>query len=97
LSEINDEKLFEYEQEISKIRIEVLKKYEEYNKTMRYLVADAPIETLCLPKAIETILINNGYIRIYDLFDMDFTKIKGLGIVRCRHLTACLDEFFSML
>jgi hypothetical protein len=97
LTEISDEKRFEYEQEISKIRIEVLKKYEEYNKTMKYLACDAPIGVLCLPKVIETILIDNGYDRIYDLFDMDFTKIKGLGVVRCRDLAASLDEFLSML
>jgi len=97
LYEIDDEKKAEYELALSKIRIEVLKKYEEYNKTMKYMAADAPIEILCLPKAIETILITNGYLRIYDLFDADFTKIKGLGVVRCRDLTACLDQFFSML
>ena len=97
MTEISDEKRFEYEQEISKIRIEVLKKYEEYNKTMKYIACDAPIEVLCLPKVIETILIDNGYERIYDLFDMDFTKIKGLGVMRCRDLATSLDQFLSML
>ena len=42
-------------------------------------------------------LINHGCNRIYDLFDCDFTKIKGLGVSRIRDLTACLDKFFSML
>ena len=97
MSEIKDEKLVEYEHEISKIRIEVLKKYEEYNMTMKYLAADAPIGILCLPKAIETILVDNGYLRVYDLFNADFTKIKGFGVMRIRDLTTRLDEFLSML
>ena len=94
---IATDKIEEYEFELTKIRIEVIKKYEEYNMTMKYLAADAPIGILCLPKAIETILVDNGYLRVYDLFNADFTKIKGFGVVRIRDLTARLDEFFSML
>lgn len=87
------------EQEIilQKIREEILQKFKEYKTTLNYMATDAPIEILCLPKSIENSLIDHGLIRIYDLFDVDFTKVKGLGIVRIRHLTSCLDKFFSML
>jgi hypothetical protein len=88
---------FEKDMQMQKIKEEVLKKFEEYKKTMNYLAADAPIEILCLPKSIEKILLDQGFFRVYDLFDLDFVKVKGLGDVRCRQLTACLDKFFSML
>lgn len=83
--------------ELEKIKIEVLKKFDEYKKTLNYLAADAPISILCLPQATEKILLDNGFLRVYDLFNVDFTKIKGFGAVRCRQLTTCLDQFFSML
>lgn len=88
---------FEYDMRMQKIKEEVLKKFEDYKKTMNYMAADAPIEILQLPKPIETILLDQGFFRIYDLFDLDFIKIKGLGDVRCRQLTTCLNKFFSML
>jgi len=86
----NDEKL-------QKVREEVIKKMAEYRKTLAYLAADAPIGILCLPKPIENLLLTNGCFRVYDLFDRDFTEIKGFGDARIRDLTARLDEFFSML
>lgn len=88
---------FEIEQDLNKIRKEVLQKYEQYKHTMKYLACDAPIEVMCLPKAIENILLSNGFKRIYDLFDMDFTEIKGLGVARSRDLATSLDKFVSML
>lgn len=104
---LNDDKLieniesvknnFEYDEKMQKIREEVLKKFAEYRQTLNYLAADAPIETLCLPSVIENALIAHGCLRIYDLFDCDFTKVKGLGVSRIRDLTTCLDKFLSML
>lgn len=88
---------FERDKELQKIREEVLKKFQEYKKTIAYMAADAPIEILCLPKTIEGILLREGFLRVYDLFNCDFTKIKGFGDARIRDLTACLDKFFSML
>ena len=82
--------------QLQKVREEVLKKMTEYRKTLAYMGADAPISILCLPKTIENILATNGCLRVYDLFDRDFTEIKGLGESRIRDLTARLDEFFSM-
>ena len=93
----NGKKDIEYEINLEKIRKEVLKKFDEYKLTMKFLAADAPISILCLPKATENILTSQGLLRIYDLFDIDFVKIKGLGEARIRHLTSCLDQFFSML
>jgi hypothetical protein len=92
-----EEKKFEDQMQLKKIREEVLKKYEDYRKTISFLATDAPIGILCLSKAIENILIDHGYLRVYDLFDMDFTKIKGLGVIRSRNLAASLDQFFSGL
>lgn len=88
---------FELDLHMQKVREEVLKKFSEYRNTLNYMAADAPIEILCLPPAIEKILLSHGCLRVYDLIDMDFVKIKGLGEIRIRHLTACLDQFLSML
>lgn len=87
---------FENEMKMKKLKEEVAKRLREYQHTMRYMSADAPIEILCLPKVIENALIGHGCLRVYDLFDCDFTKVKGLGSTRIRNLTTCLDQFFSM-
>ncbi len=88
---------FEQEIDLAKLKEELKKKFKDYQNTMRYLAADAPIQILCLPPAIEKILLDQGFLRVYDLFDIDFVKIKGLGAARIRHLTSSLDKFFSML
>ena len=89
-------------QQLNDMQLEKLKKelkhsFENYQKTMKYMVADAPIEVLCLSKSLEKILLDNGLLRVYDLFDVDFVKIKGLGVSRIKELTTRIDEFFSML
>lgn len=88
---------FENDERMRFIKEEVFKKFNEYRKTMNFMITDAPLSILCLPLIIEKSLSNHGCFRIYDLFDLDFTKVKGLGIVRIRDLTTCLDKFFSML
>ena len=87
---------FEYEEQMKKIREEVAKKFAEYRTVLSYMASDAPIGILCLPTVIENALLAHGCLRIYDLFDCDFTEVKGLGVRRIRDLTARLDEFFSM-
>ena len=67
-----------------------------YRQTINYLEADCPIQVLCLPTKIESILISGGYLRVYDLFNVDFIKIKGIGVTRSRYITAALDQFLSM-
>lgn len=93
----NQEEAIEYEMHLERVKNEVLKKFEDYRMTMKFLAADAPIAVLCLNPEIEKILSDHGFLRIYDLFDVDFVKIKGLGVARIRHLTTSLDKFFSML
>jgi|SRR5271166_3028892 len=88
---------FEYDENMRKIKEEIAKKFTDYRKTINYMAADAPIGTLCLPTVIENALLDHGCLRIYDLFDCDFTKVKGLGIRRIGDLTASLDKFISML
>lgn len=90
---IDDKKLFEIENDIKK---KLLSSLESYNKTILYLSCDAPIGVLCLPKAIETILLNNGILRVYDIFNVDLAEIKGLGDSRLRDLTTSLDKFLAM-
>lgn len=87
----------EYEEQMRKIREEVSKKFNDYRNTLNYMAADAPIETLCLPPIIENSLLAHGCLRIYDLFNCDFTKIEGLGVSGINDLTTCLDKFLAML
>jgi len=91
------QKNFEYEEKMRKLREEVAKKFEDYRNTLNYMACDAPISILCLPSVIEKALIAHGLLRIYDLFNCDFTEVKGLGVSRTRDLTTCLDKFFAML
>ena len=79
-----------------KIKEEVLKKLNEYDKTMSMMSHDIPISALCLPKAIENALFKDGRLRVYDLLNVDLVKIKGIGKVRGERLASCLDELFPM-
>ena len=97
MSDVDDVLNVDKDMQMQKIRDEVLKRFVDYKKTLAHLASDAPISVLCLPKPIENILVRQGLLRINDLFNVDFTKIKGLGSSRIRDLTACLDQFFSML
>ncbi len=88
---------FEFDIDMQKLRVEVIKKFDEYRSTMNYLAADAPIGILCLNPIIEKILTDNGCSRVYDLFNLDLVEIKGLGEIRIKQITSRLDQFFSML
>ncbi len=83
-----------------KIQRQINKKISEslqnYNKLLNFMSADIPIEALCLDKTTANILSKNGVSRIFDLINLDFTKIKGIGITRSRYLTTCLNEFFPV-
>ena len=94
-SDVNDKVLTD---EIlnNKVIEEQKKMVHNYKKTLKYLAADAPIESLCLPSSLEKRLIGIGCFRIYDMLDRDFTKIKGFGPQRCALLTSTLDQFLSM-
>lgn len=88
---------FEKDLDMAKLKEELRKKFTDYQTTMKFMLADAPIEILCLNPKVERILLDEGFLRIYDLFNIDLVKVKGLGIVRIKELTARLDQFFSML
>jgi len=91
------EQHLEVDLDMAQLKKDLKEKFENYEKTIKYMLADAPIQVLCLPTAIENILLENGFLRVYDLFDANFVEIKGLGVTRIRHLTACFDKFLSML
>ena len=102
VSPVSDEEIIlnkniEDQNQLKKIREEVLKKYQDYRKTISFLATDAPIEVLCLPDEIQSILLNNGILRVYELFDCDFVKIKGLGKIRIARITSSLNQFLSVL
>lgn len=75
---------------------EISKSLNRYRKLMSILENDLPIACLCLPKVIENKLINMGCLRIYDVIDLDLTKIKGLGKSRLALLNSRLDQFISV-
>ena len=72
------------------------KEFARYRKTMTYLGCDMPIEALCLSPGLEKALLAAGIERLYDAFEFDLSKIKGVGNTRLRELTARLDEFMTM-
>lgn len=85
------------EMEMKKLQEELLVKFNEFRKTIEYMAADAPISVLCLDSSIEKALISHGCLRVYDLFNCDFTKIKGIRETGVQRLTTSLNQFLSML
>lgn len=81
---------------VKQIREETLKKLSEYQKTLSYMAADAPIGILCLPKVTEHALAAAGCLRIFDMLDRDLTKIEGLSDTARGNLTSRLNQFLSM-
>ena len=79
-----------YEKEVEKKLLESL---SNYKKVTSMMASDIPLSALCLDKATEKILYKNGFLRAYDILNLDFTKIKGLGKVRIANLTASLHQF----
>ena len=93
----NINKNVEYDIDMQKLKKELQKRFSDYQKTMKFMTADAPISILCLPSSTQKVLLNSGLLRIYDLFDVDLIKIEGLNEARISDLTTRLDQFFSML
>lgn len=75
---------------------EMRKNMEHYRKTLMFLGGNVPIEALCLPKSLENLLIRAGCLRVYDMINLDLTKIKGLGRKNRALLSSRLDEFFTV-
>lgn len=67
-----------------------------YREIVCYMSANVPLGVLCLPVALEKILIREGYIRVYDLLNRDLSEIRGIGKTRRDLITARLDQFFSV-
>lgn len=80
---------------VKKINKKLTESLNNYRKFVSYMSGDMPIEAMCLPKPIEKALRNAGIMRVYDLFDRDLTKIKGIGKIRSRDLNASLEQFIS--
>ncbi len=78
------------------VKQELEKSIHVFKKNIHYMFGDAPISVLCLPKTIETVLISEDCLRVYDLFNRDLTKIKGIGKTRVRLLAASLEQFISV-
>lgn len=87
---------FDHDIKMQKLKEEMSKAFSGYRKTLAYMSADAPIETLCLPIKTQKMLLNSGCVRIYDLIDLDFTKVKGITESVVWDLTARLNQFLSM-
>lgn len=58
-------------------------------------IANVPIETLCLPKAITTILKREKYLRISDLLGVKLHTIKSISNARADIISQKLRIFFS--
>jgi len=80
------------EKELKKIQKNFFKQISNYKDYIRQCELDLPIEALCLPSAILTILKREGISRVFHLSGLDFTKIKGLGAARVGVLQASLDK-----
>ena len=85
-----------HDKQMVKIAKDLDKSIKNYRNTLKFMAADVPISMLCLPKTIESILVSNGCLRVYDIFNMELTKIKGLGDIRIREITLRLENFLSI-
>lgn len=94
--ENSDNFKLERDSELKKIKEDLVKNLVDYQTTVRMMGSDAPISILCLPKVIEKALLNQGWLRVYDLLNRDFIKVEGLNESKIRDLTSRLDQFLSM-
>lgn len=95
MSNVNN--FFEKDESMKAIKEEISKSFHRYQKTLTYMIADAPLSVLCLNKSTEKFLISNGFLRVYDIIDLDLTKVKGITDSAIRDLTSRLNEFISMI
>lgn len=83
--------------ELIKIRKELINRFSEYKRTLMYMMGDAPIAVLCLPKKLEKKLLANSCLRVYDMINLDLSEIEWLSDLDRAKLASSLDEFFSVL
>jgi hypothetical protein len=67
-----------------------------YRNVMYFLGLNIPIESMCLPARIEKILLDNGFLTIYELTVSDFRKVKGLGKRSVDLIASRLNELVSI-
>lgn len=79
-----------------KLNDDLINSLNRYQKTISYLVGDAPIGALCLPKHIEKKLLADGCLRVYDLLDRDLSKVEGFNKSIIDDLTSRVNKFLSM-
>ena len=79
------------------VKRELIKSFGRYQKVMSLMAVDGPVSILGLPKNIQKILEDNGILRLYEILNIDLTKIEGLSDIELKRLTASLDKFSSML
>jgi hypothetical protein len=84
------------ETEANNLNKKTLEKFKNYRDIVTCLSADVPIECLCLPDKVQKILNKNGFFRVYDLLNLDFTKIEGISKAAVGDLASRLNEFVSM-
>lgn len=80
------------EKELKKIQKNFFKQISNYKDYIRQCELDLPIEALCLPAAILTILKREGITRVFHLSGRDLAKIKGIGGSRLNTLQASLNK-----
>lgn len=80
-----------------KIYEELLSHSKRYQNLIRVMASDVPLEVLCLKKKTEDLLRRHGFLRVYDLLDLDFAEIEFLDSIGIRDLQSRLEEFLSML
>ena len=79
------------------VKRELIKSFDRYQKVMSLMAVDGPISVLGLPKNIQKILEDNGILRLYEVLNMNLTKIEGLTDMDRTRLASSLNKFSSML
>ena len=77
-------------------KVDVKKELAHYRNVLSFMGANVPVEVLCLPQSVITILHKHDIVRVYDLIDHSLDGIKGLGKNRIDLIRARCDEFFSV-
>ena len=93
----DDDKKLANEQ-VTKINKELFDRMKSYRNTLNVLACDAPISVLCLPPNLESILLKNNLVRVFDLIygDVNLAEVKGIGEVYGNLLTSRINEFLSI-
>ena len=78
------------------MKFDLEKDIQHYRTCLDFLGGNVPIEVLCLPPKIESILIKEGCTRVYDLTFEGLKEIKGIGERRAAIIADRLDAFLGI-